>query len=133
MKKNLLCTLIFSIIGMLFAGYLTISKILLGYCPLTEPCPVLWGYPVCVYGLIFFITLFVTTLALNGNLKDVFATRLLLYTSILATLFALFFAYQELFIIQCPGGVCRYSLGIPTCIYGLVMYLIILYNAARLQ
>ena len=132
MKKNLLWILVFSIIGMLFAGYLTISKVVLGYCPLTEPCPTIFGYPACIYGFVLFITLFVSVLVLNAKPKNVVSKNLLKYVSLFGILFALFSIYLELFTIHCVGG-CKYSLIIPTCFYGLIMYIVIAYNAWKLK
>jgi len=130
MNKNLVGITGASIAGILFAGYLTFTKMILGYCPLTEPCPFLWGYPVCVYGLIFFIALLISALTLNVLPKDVIAKNMLKYISVISVLFALYFMYQEIFVITCLGG-CKYSLGVPTCVYGLIFYLIILYNSFK--
>jgi len=124
-KKSILITsLVFSIMGVLFSGYLTFTKFVLGYCPLRESCPYLWGYPVCVYGFMMFFALFVASITMLKFKEDKIALNVLLYVSILGILFSLYYTYQELFVIKCPGG-CVYSLGIPTCIYGFVMYLAI--------
>lgn len=124
-NKIIKTSLIFSIIGVLFSGYLTISKLVLGVCPLKESCPYLFGYPVCIYGLIMFTILMISsfTLAYINN-KDKLALALLKYVSILGILFSAYYAYQELFMLTCPGG-CVYALGLPTCVYGLFMYMIV--------
>jgi len=126
MKKNniLVTSLVFSIFGVLFSGYLTFTKFVLGFCPLRESCPFLWGYPVCVYGFIMFFALLVASITSLKHKEDKLALNVLLYVSILGILFSAYYTYQELFVIKCVGG-CVYSLGIPTCIYGFVMYLII--------
>ena len=123
-KSILRIALIFSILGVLFSGYLTFTKFVLGVCPLRESCPYLWNYPVCVYGLIMFTALMLASIALLKEHKDKIAQRVLLYTSILGIWFSGYYTYQELFVIKCFGG-CVYSLGIPTCVYGLVMYSVI--------
>jgi uncharacterized membrane protein len=123
-KTILKTSLIFSIIGVLFSGYLTISKLVLGVCPLKESCPFLFNYPVCLYGLIMFVTLLLATITLLYiDAKDKLAQQVLKYISILGILFSTYYIYQEIFVLTCPGG-CVYSLGIPTCIYGLVMYIV---------
>jgi len=124
-KIILKTALIFSIIGVLFSGYLTISKIVLGVCPLKESCPFLFNYPVCLYGLILFTTLLLAIITLTYiDANDKLANKILKYTAIVGILFSGYYVYQEVFVLTCPGG-CVYSLGIPTCIYGLIMYLVI--------
>jgi len=127
MNKNQIIktSLIFSIIGVLFSGYLTISKLVLGVCPLRESCPFLLGYPVCLYGLIMFVALLISSITLLCiNTEDKIASKVLLYVSIFGILFSGYYVYQEFFVIQCVGG-CIYSLGLPTCVYGLLTYIIV--------
>jgi hypothetical protein len=128
-KTPFIIIFIFSIAGTLFAGYLTISKLLLGYCPLKEPCPVILGQPACVYGFALYIILFVSSAVLlfHKKIRDK-AKKCWLNTvfwiSLVGIIFALYSTYLEIFTISCPGG-CSYSLLLPTCIYGLTMYIII--------
>jgi len=125
---------IFSIMGTLFAGYLTVSKLLLGYCPLTEPCPIFLGYPACVYGFVLYLAmlamsafaLFSKKVASRHSLSSA-----IFWVSLIGVLFALYSTYQEVYFI-CPQG-CHYSLGMPTCVYGLVMYIIILVTSVIAQ
>ncbi|HIH32610.1 TPA: hypothetical protein HA235_07955 [Candidatus Woesearchaeota archaeon] len=124
--------IIFSLIGLFFSGYLTVGQLLTGTCPIGGGCPFLWGYPVCTYGFIMFIILFFSSLMLHFKKGDTFTKKILLIVSIIGVLFSLYFAIQELFVIKCPGG-CKWPLLLPTCIYGLIMYLIILYAALKLN
>jgi uncharacterized membrane protein len=131
MTKALIKTsLVFSIIGVLFSGYLTFTKLVLGVCPLRESCPFLWSYPVCLYGLIMFFTALVASIALLCvHANDRFAFEVLRIISAVGVLFSLYYVYQEIFVIKCVGG-CVYSLGIPTCIYGFFMFLVIHLSAS---
>jgi len=88
-KIILKTALIFSIIGVLFSGYLTISKIVLGVCPLKESCPFLFNYPVCLYGLILFTTLLLAIITLTYiDANDKLANKILKYTAIFGILFS---------------------------------------------
>jgi uncharacterized membrane protein len=121
-KRNILLTaMILSIAGILFAGYLTISKLILGVCSFGESCPFLFGYPVCIYGLILFTTLLITTISLNLNEKDRLSRCVLLLTSIIGVLFSGYYAFQEIFYPIC-GNFCHYKLGLPTCVYGFIVF-----------
>ena len=123
-KKNWIkASIIFSVLGVLFSGYLTFTKLVLGVCPLKESCQFLWGYPVCLYGLIMFFTTLVASITLWYN-NDKLAFHTIRFTSVLGVLFSAYYVYQEVFVFKCVGP-CVYSLGIPTCIYGFIMYLAI--------
>ena len=115
-----------SIAGVLFAGYLTISKMLAGVCAFGESCPFLWAHPVCIYGLIIFFTIMLSTITLLLHPADKLARNSLLYMSILGVLFSGFYSYQEIFNPIC-GNFCHYQLGLPTCIYGFVVFLAVLF------
>jgi len=118
---------VFSIIGTLFAGYLTFTKLLLGVCPLKEPCPVIFGQPACVYGLVLYLVLLLSSsvILLKDSKKKLKCwNNIIFWVSLAGILFALYSTYLEVFAIHCPGG-CSYSLLLPTCIYGLTMYIVI--------
>lgn len=122
MRRNILKWILYlSIAGVLFAGYLTVSKMLAGVCAFGESCPFLWNHPVCIYGLILFFTVMISTIALLLHPADKLAKNLLFYTSILGVLFSGYYAFQEIFNPIC-GNVCVYKLGLPTCVYGFVVF-----------
>jgi uncharacterized membrane protein len=131
-NKNILLKFIlgFSIIGVLFAGFLTVTKLLLGVCPLKEPCPILLGYPVCIYGLIFFTTILISTILLMLRKHEKKALKILTFVSVFAVAFSLYYSYTDLFV-TCAGRTCEYSLGLPSCVYGLLMYTIIMILAIK--
>jgi hypothetical protein len=120
--------LIFSIIGILFSGTLSYFSMVLGKCLLKDPCPVFFGLPSCFYGFILFLTLII--LSVLAMLKEKKRDNLMdgiYYLSIIAVLYAIFSASYEVFYL-CADGSCKYSLGLPTCIYGLIMYLVIFFS-----
>ncbi len=124
--------LFFSLAGVLFSGYLTASKIFAGSCPLTEGCPNFLGYPACIYGLAMFAVLLAVSVLLLKKRPDAGRNKLLktaMAVSALGILFSGYFSYQEIFYPACPGGKCVYSLLMPSCIYGLAMYLAIFLKA----
>jgi hypothetical protein len=121
--------LIFSIIGLLFSGTLSYFSMILGKCLLKDPCPVFFKLPSCFYGFILFLTLIIlSVLALIKEKKRDNLMKWIFYISIIAVLYAIFSAGYEIFYL-CADGSCRYSLGLPTCVYGLIMYLVIFFSA----
>jgi hypothetical protein len=127
MKKDV-WVLILSIIGVLFSGYLTFTKLVLGVCPIKESCPFLWGYPICVYGLIMFIIVFLASLIYYFK-KDTFNKNVIIFVSFVGVLFSIYYTIYDFMI--CNG--CTYSLLLPTCAYGLVVYVLILLFSIKLQ
>jgi len=111
---------ILTLVGTLFSGYLTITKLIGGYCPIQEGCPVLWGYPVCVYGFILFLTLFLSS-AVFYHKEDLFNNLVIAKVSFIGVLFSLYYGLVELFFTPRIGPA-YFSLGLPTCIYGLFMF-----------
>ena len=124
--------IIIALIGILFSGYLTIGQLISGTCPIGGGCPFLWSYPVCMYGLIIFMILFVTSIILYYKKDDQFDKKVLLYVSLAGVLFSLYFSIKELFFTTYTPGF-RWPLLMPTCIYGLIMYLIIFCKAVKIN
>lgn len=58
-------------------------------------------------------------------LKTRNALWIILIVSVAGLLFSGFLSFSELFSGSCPLGGCRNLLGMPTCVYGFVMYLAI--------
>ncbi len=127
MRRSFLKWILYlSIAGVLFAGYLTFSKLIRGVCSFGESCPFLWGHAVCVYGLILFSIVLISTITLLITPSDKLAKPLLLFTSVLGVLFSGYYAYQEVFNPIC-GDLCVYKLGLPTCIYGFIVFVAVLF------
>jgi len=125
--KQAMIAFIFSVIGVLFSGYLSFTKLILGSCPLSEGCPVFLGYPACYFGLVLFAILLVISsrLAFKEGTNYKKAMTWLMYVSLFGILFAVYSTYTEYANPPCLGGVCNYSLLLPTCVYGLIMYIVI--------
>jgi hypothetical protein len=64
MKKPNIFIFIFALIGTLFSGYLTYNSMILKIYVLKEPCPFLFGYPVCIYGFVMFLLLLILSIFL---------------------------------------------------------------------
>jgi len=113
-----------SMSGLLFSGYLSAVKLFTSTCALNEPCPYFLGYPSCWYGFAMFLTLFILSLVAFSKtilLKSVVQIQTLV--SGLGILFAGYFTVPE--IERLLSGGSFYTLGLPTCAYGLIFYTII--------
>jgi uncharacterized membrane protein len=128
MNKNIKIIFIFSLIGTLFSGYLTFSKLFTGSCPLTEGCPYFLGYPACYYGFILFTLLLILSILLFKK-ENINLMKKIYYISLIGILFSLYSSIKELLYPNCLNGICNYSFLIPTCIYGLIMYVLIFINS----
>jgi uncharacterized membrane protein len=51
--------------------------------------------------------------------------QIILVVSLIGILFSGYLSYSEIALGVCPAGGCGKIAGVPTCVYGLVMYLII--------
>jgi len=127
-NKEGLMIWIFALAGTLFSGYLTIGTLVIGACPLKGECPYFLGFPACNYGLIMFgIMLITTSLLLFGKKRKdhKLLTRITFIVAIAGVLFSGYFSVKELFFTTCVGG-CSYVLLLPSRVYGLIMYVVIL-------
>lgn len=123
-RKIELSVFILSIAGVLFAGYLSGVKLFSGVCSFNETCPYVLGYPSCYYGFIMFVALFVSSLFLIlKKYKKITLYKTLFGVSLAGILFAGSLSIKEL--IGCISTVCDYGLGLPTCAYGLMVYIAI--------
>ncbi len=123
-KKLDLTLIILSVCGVLFAGYLTFKKYFDNVCVFNESCPTFLGRPTCVYGLGIYLALLILSIlvfTLKDDLRKKLYTKLVLSVSVIGIVFSGYFTIKEL--ITCPGGNCNYTLLLPTCAYGLVMYI----------
>ena len=117
--------LIFSIIGLLFSGYLSYYNIFVGGCSETiiscgGPDQVLiFGLPTCVFGFFMYLTVF--TFSLIGLMlenKHKFL-KIIFCLGLFGTVFAGFLSFYEIYILDINFT------GIPACIVGLGLYAII--------
>ena len=125
-------SIVLSIGGTLFSGYLSGVKLLTQTCAFNEPCPYFLGYPACWYGFAMFLALLAfSLLGRSGKMAAGSAAKGLLTVSILGTLFAGSFVVQEFYGWFVAGHASFYGFGLPTCVYGLVFYLALLILSAR--
>lgn len=116
--------LILGFAGFLFSGYLSAVKLITSSCALSEPCPYFLGYPACWFGFIMFTVLFVSSLVgfyVTAWLKKVALIQAAV--SFAGILFAGYFTLPE--VGRLFSGDFAYSLGLPTCAYGLIFYIAI--------
>ena len=114
----------------LFSGYLSAIKFFTTTCFLGEPCPYFLGYPACWYGFALFSVLFISNIV--GVIKTTFlntVAKIQVGVSGVGIVFASYFAIPE--IIHAIQGTKTFTLGIPTCAYGLIFFVIIFILALR--
>lgn len=117
---------ILSLAGTLFAGYLSGVKLFTGTCAFNEQCPYFLGYPSCWYGFGMFLAMaLVSAAALLKRLETVRATGIIVGVSFAGILFAGYFVLGEILRWLDVPAATRYGLVLPTCVYGLVFYVII--------
>jgi hypothetical protein len=123
MKNNILLGLVSA--GLLFSGYLSGTKLLTDTCAFKEGCPYFLGYPACYFGFIMYLTMFaLVLLAQKSAITQHAMLRGVLVVSALGILFAGYFTLGELPKLS-SEGLSAYLLGLPTCAYGLIVYLAI--------
>lgn len=111
----------FALIGVLFSGYLTYYTFTSGH----SGCEVfIAGMPSCFYGLIMYLVVFV--LALWLSLKKATRTGGTGAMSVISLIGVFFAAYLTLTMLSNVSCTTLEIYGIPPCVYGLVMYLLLL-------
>jgi hypothetical protein len=124
-KKYLKVSIILTLAGSIFAGFLSAVKLFSSTCAFNEPCPYFLGYPACYYGFaMFFVMFIVTAFAYIKKIKNIRTAKINTFISGLGILFAGYFTIQEI-ITFTQAGIPGYTLILPTCTYGLVFYAII--------
>jgi hypothetical protein len=123
MKNNILLGLASA--GLLFSGYLSGVKLFTNTCAFNEGCPYFLGYPACYFGFVMYLTMTVfIILARRGVWGEGTMLRSVLVVSTLGILFAGYYTVGELPKLA-DEGLGAYLLGLPTCAYGLIVYLAI--------
>ena len=108
--------------GVVFSGYMSSVRFFSDQCAFDEPCPYFLGYPACYYGFGLFLAMFIASgLAVAGVLRSSVACQVRRISSGAGILFAGYMASQEVIRHAGSGG----SLGLPTCVYGLVFFIAI--------
>jgi hypothetical protein len=116
-----------AVLGTLFAGYLSGVKMFTKTCAFNEPCPYVLGYPACWYGLAMFsVMAAVTLLGLAGKMGTTASLKAVRGVSAAGILFAGWLSWGEL-----SRGITGYTLGLPTCAYGLIFYILLFALSVR--
>jgi uncharacterized membrane protein len=123
-KPLLIIIFVIASVGMLFSGYLSYHSFFAKTCVLSEGCTSFIGQPACIYGFIIYLALLVIACIMLFGVPHHKTASILMTVSILGLIFSTYTSIKELFFTTCPGG-CAYTLLIPSCIYGFVMYLAI--------
>ena len=111
--------------GLLFSGYLSAVKLFSGTCAFGESCPYFLGYPACWYGFSMYLFMFIVTgIGLTRKLPLVALCKADAAVSLLGIIFAGSFVIQEIAAAQVTG-----TLGLSTCVYGLIFYIAIFATA----
>ncbi len=123
-KKYIGSVLVLTFLGVCFAGYLSLTKLITNTCALNEACPYFLGYPACWYGLGLFSIMFVTALLTYLNKTSLSKARWIIG---IVSLIGIFFAGNFIVPEMKPllAGSASYSLGLPSCAYGFIFYVII--------
>lgn len=117
--------------GTLFAGFLTTYRAVTGTCALGEGCPIVFGLPACVYGLVLFLA--ITAFGAQALLmaEKPWLSRAIVGVSGFGICFAGFLSATEVAGWLASGR--SYALVMPSCVYGLVFYVAAFICALRLQ
>ncbi len=126
MNKNFLFLL--SLGGLLFSGYLGGQKFFNNICALNE-CPYFLGYPACYYGFAMYLTLFISALLFVFFKKG--TLRVIQIVSFMGILFSGYFTVLKLPKLL-NQGLSAYVLGLPSCAYGLIFYVLIFTLSLRI-
>lgn len=125
-KTYIKTALTLTLLGTLFSGYLSATKLFTKTCAFNEPCPYFLGHPACFYGFgLFLIMLVISILAFSRNIKAASAKITLLIVSAIGVLFSGQWAIPELRDFVLSINHTSYALGFSTCIYGFIFFLII--------
>ncbi len=103
--------------GVLFAGYLSAHRALLGVCAFDEACPFFLGYPACFTGFALFLALFaVSAIGLARRTEAAWPILANLGISTLGLAFAGGMTAREL------RAHVHYKMGLPTCAWGFLFF-----------
>lgn len=130
-KKYFKWALLLSLGGVLFAGYLSGLKLISGTCAFNEPCPYFLGYPACYFGFGFFLTMAIASLFGYFRKPTLSLIKIIFFVSLIGIIFAGYFVSQEVISVIASKRFVLYGLGLPTCVYGLIFYIIIFVLTAR--
>jgi uncharacterized membrane protein len=114
-----------SLLGTVFSGYLSGVKFFTKTCAFGEGCPLFLGYPACYFGfLLFFTLLVVIVLGVFQKVAYKKVSKIMSMVSAVGVLFAGKYVLEEIVRIFSEGFTAT-ILGLPTCAYGLVFFVLV--------
>lgn len=122
--------LIISGAGLILSSYITIIKFATNTCVFNEPCPTVFGIPACYFGFSFFLALFflaIISFSTSRSLKRMAVYQIVV--SGLSFIFALYFTIPLLGSFK--EGITFYTLGLPSCVYGMLFSGVVLLIAIK--
>lgn len=125
-QKTAKILIILSFLGIIDAGYITMKFFTGGevICPLTGGCSdvltspysKIFGYPVSLYGLIFYLIIFILSFLYLGKEREII-WKIISGVSVFGFLFTLWFVYLQLFVIKAICFYCMVSAILATLIF----------------
>lgn len=113
---------IVTLAGTLFSGYLSAVKLFSNSCAFGETCPYFLGFPACWYGFVLFLFSFANIcIALAKPPRARKAVITTLVAALAGVLFSGQFVVEEIVNSTVTG-----ALGLSTCAYGLVFFVLVL-------
>jgi len=126
-SKYLNIAVLLTLAGTLFSGYLAGTKFFSATCAFGEECPIFLGYPACYFGFVLFLMMFVSTVfAWATKVSTKWPVTANIMIAGLGVLFAGYFTVGEIASWFISGFHAFGKLGLSTCAYGLVFFVIIL-------
>ncbi len=120
--------LLLTLAGSAFAGYLSLGKLLTGNCTLSSTCSYFLGYPTCYYGFAMFAIMLLLSVGYIATSNKLY-TKIIAIVAMLGIIFSGYFSIIEIIPMITSGTI--YGLILPSCTYGLVVYVAVLYLAYK--
>jgi len=136
MKNYSVGAIFISFVGAIYSFFLVFTTFTRDVCLVSGGCPHLFGLPICLFGFVGFVCILVLSVLVYQSPRSAMglrALRLLYWLSLGGALFALYYLIQELFILECPQGACKISLWYPSCLYGLIAFVLVFVAARSME
>ncbi len=124
LQKNIKLTIILTLAGTIFTGYMSGTKFFSSTCPFNEPCSTFFGISTCYIGLALFLAMFIISVV------AFFVRRKCLKLAIanttiagLGIILATHYTWLDLNQFLAGKGI-SYTLLLPICAYGLFFFII---------
>lgn len=110
--------------GVLLAGYMTVTRMISNECAFGESCPMFFGIPACLPGLVMFAIILLIVFVGHAHHKQNRQPRVAIgFLSMLGVVFSAYYTIIEIPMISAGAAAGGYQLGLPTCLYGLLIFI----------